>query len=333
MKKTNNFVLITDMYGTLIEKIPSEERDIVKKGENVLKIIAPQSHNLFFDFIKNIKEEKYIMGYEIDILEGSSVKQYILHGFLKDEKINITFYADEGHTSEMLTEIIKINNLQINELRKKYKEESLKKAKLEEDVYIEITKLNNELLNSKRTIEKQNAQLSKYNALLEDLAMKDPLTGAYNRRYFYEKTPDLSEKIALTNGRMHFTAIDLNYFKKLNDHYGHDFGDRILKSLVSLMEKYKGKEDLVFRIGGDEFLIVFVNKSKSEIESIMGQIEEGYKEATDISSISYGISEIDLVKDKRLDTRRIDFYLKKADRLMYNHKAKVKSYGEFKSST
>jgi GGDEF domain-containing protein len=72
------------------------------------------------------------------------------------------------------------------------------------------------------------------------------------------------------------------------------------------MEKYKGKEDLVFRIGGDEFLVVFVNKSKSEI---------------------------DLVKDKRLDTRRIDFYLKKADRLMYNHKAKVKSYGEFKPST
>ncbi len=117
---------------------------------------------------------------------------------------------------------------------------------------------------------------------------------------------NLSEKIALTNGWMHFAAIDLNYFKKLNDHYGHDFGDRILKTLVSLMEKYKGKEDLVFRIGGDEFLIVFVNKSKSEI---------------------------DLVKDKRLDTRRIDFYLKKADRLMYNHKAKVKSYGEFKSST
>src|SRR5690606_26936820 len=104
-----------------IEKIPSEERDIVKKGENVLKLIAPQSHNLFFDFIKNIKEEKYIMGYEIDILEGGSVKQYILHGFLKDEKINITFFADEGHTSEMLTEIIKINNLKINELRKKYK--------------------------------------------------------------------------------------------------------------------------------------------------------------------------------------------------------------------
>ena len=333
MKSLKNFVLITDLYGTVVEKIPSKENDVIKTGENALKIIAPQSHNLFFDFIKNIKDEKYIMGYEIDISIGGVFKPYLLHGFLKDEKINLIFFADEGHTSEMLSEIIKINNIQINELRKKYKEQSQEKAKIEEDVYIEITKLNNELLNSKRTIEKQNAQLSKYNALLEDLAMKDPLTGAYNRRYFYEKIPELSEKISRENGLLYFTAIDLNYFKKLNDHYGHDFGDRILKSLVSLMEKNKGKEDLVFRIGGDEFLIVFVNKNKSEIESIMGKIEEGYKETTDISSISYGISEIDLVKDKRLDTRRIDYYLKKADRLMYNHKAKVKSYGEFKPST
>ena len=160
--------------------------------------------------------------------------------------------------------------------------------------------------------------------------MKDPLTGAYNRRYFYEKTPDLSEKIAKENGKMFFAVIDLNYFKKLNDHYGHDFGDKILKSLVLLMETNKGKEDLVFRIGGDEFLVVFVNKNKEEIEKIMGNIEEGSKETTDISSISYGVAEIDLEKYKRLDTRRIDFYLKKADRLMYNHKAKVKSYGIFK---
>lgn len=326
MKTERNFVLISDIYGMVHEKIPAVSNDFIEKGENILKIISSQSHMLFFDFFKEVKEENYVKGCQLELILHGKKADYSVYGFLKDEKIYISFFAAEDQAMEVLTEIIKINNMQINELRKRYKEQAQEKARIEEDIYIEITKLNSELLNSKRTIEKQNAKLSEYNKILEEMAMKDPLTGAYNRRYFYERTPEIAEKAALENKRMFFASLDLNYFKKLNDRYGHDFGDKMLKALVSLSKTYSGSQDLVFRIGGDEFLIVFIEKTEEQIHKIMEDIEAGYKELTDISTISYGLVEIDLLKDKRLNTRKMDMYLKKADRLMYNHKAKVKSY-------
>jgi hypothetical protein len=79
---------------------------------------------------------------------------YSVYGFIKDEKIYISFFAAEDQAMEVLTEIIKINNMQINELRKGIRN-ILGKGKNRGRCIIEITKLNSELLNSKRTIEKQ----------------------------------------------------------------------------------------------------------------------------------------------------------------------------------
>ncbi len=92
---------------------------------------------------------------------------------------------------------------------------------------------------------------------LRRLAVIDHLTGAYNRRYFYQ----LTDRILLQAGRRNLRAslllFDIDDFKHYNDTYGHASGDEILKEIAALMKDVTRSHDIVARIGGDEFAMLF----------------------------------------------------------------------------
>ncbi|QLY40237.1 GGDEF domain-containing protein [Hujiaoplasma nucleasis] len=96
--------------------------------------------------------------------------------------------------------------------------------KHDEKAYIEISKLNSELLNPQRIIEKQNIELKKFNQLLKKISIEDSLTGSYNRRYFYNY---MRENVlpSQSDNSMGLVLIDFNHFKAINDQFGHDTGD------------------------------------------------------------------------------------------------------------
>jgi len=99
--------------------------------------------------------------------------------------------------------------------------------------------------------------LQRSQARLRHVAMTDPLTGAWNRRYF-----DRFLKVAMENARAHRRHVtvllfDIDDFKRYNDEYGHDAGDEILVETVKLMRSVIRPSDRVCRIGGDEFAVIF----------------------------------------------------------------------------
>ncbi len=88
------------------------------------------------------------------------------------------------------------------------------------------------------------------------LSLKDPLTGAWNRRYLDEKFPAIRAESVRNQQQLHFALIDIDDFKRLNDGLGHDFGDLVLCRLVAVYEERLPVNDHLVRMGGDEFLLI-----------------------------------------------------------------------------
>ncbi|MDX2131808.1 MAG: GGDEF domain-containing protein [Planctomycetota bacterium] len=121
-------------------------------------------------------------------------------------------------------------------------------------------------------------RLRDQHAQLRDAAFTDPLTGAWNRRYF-----DRFLRAAIEQAREHrrhvtILLFDIDDFKKYNDVYGHDAGDEILRETVSLMRSVIRPSDRVCRVGGDEFAVIF--------HEPQGPRQEGSRHPSDIFEIA-----------------------------------------------
>ncbi|MFA5554339.1 MAG: diguanylate cyclase [Phycisphaerae bacterium] len=99
---------------------------------------------------------------------------------------------------------------------------------------------------------------------LERLATEDDLTGLKNRRYIWEFARQMIERAKNQNGRVTLLIFDIDNFKHYNDMYGHLAGDEILKQAASLMQQCCRTHDVVGRIGGDEFAVVFWDEPKQK---------------------------------------------------------------------
>jgi PleD family two-component response regulator len=95
---------------------------------------------------------------------------------------------------------------------------------------------------------------------MQDLAIKDELTGLYNGRYFKHFLRQIIEKARTHRFSVTLLLFDIDDFKRYNDSYGHGVGDEILRQTADLMRKCCRKHDLVARISGDEFAVVFWEK-------------------------------------------------------------------------
>jgi diguanylate cyclase (GGDEF)-like protein len=91
--------------------------------------------------------------------------------------------------------------------------------------------------------------------ILKDSSLKDALTGLYNRRYLDEFVDDIHG----TNKSFSILMVDIDYFKQINDKYGHDMGDKVLKGISEVLRSNIKGSDLAIRFGGEEFLIMLFN--------------------------------------------------------------------------
>ena len=137
-----------------------------------------------------------------------------------------------------------------------------------------------------------------YIQLAEESAVRDFLTGLHNRKYLYETGLKLYENAKREHLSMVVAMMDIDYFKKINDRYGHEAGDIALKMLGNLLTDEFRNSDIVTRYGGEEFCIILTNtKMKYAIEvmeAICKKVEAMMIELHNISfrmTLSVGLNE------------------------------------------
>lgn len=108
-----------------------------------------------------------------------------------------------------------------------------------------------------------------------DLILKDELTGVYNRRFINKQLSSLLHLNKLSSKALTAMMIDVDYFKSINDEYGHLAGDQILIQLAKLLEKLALTEDgWVARYGGDEFFLLFSNVEADKASKLANNIRK-----------------------------------------------------------
>ncbi|MDR2181816.1 MAG: sensor domain-containing diguanylate cyclase [Treponema sp.] len=109
---------------------------------------------------------------------------------------------------------------------------------------------------------------------LEKFAYTDGLTGLYNRRHFMELALTSLEKARRFNTSCFAMILDLDFFKKVNDTYGHLAGDEVLKNASSLMKKTLRSYDLLARYGGEEFVVLVTDTDRDPVMNLAERIRE-----------------------------------------------------------
>jgi len=110
------------------------------------------------------------------------------------------------------------------------------------------------------------------------LSRRESLTGCFNRRAFYELFPREMERARRLGGGLSLVFIDLDHFKSVNDRFGHEAGDRVLQQLAARLRGIIRETDLLFRWGGEEFVILLPHTATAEAPALAERIRAAVAE-------------------------------------------------------
>lgn len=221
----------------------------------------------------------------------------------------------------------------INEAKRMYLEyNSAAKRKIRYSYFIELGEIGALYIENKTNYEGNNFELDIFNMIIKNInillqnciyqdkiskqAMRDNLTGIYNRNYMNNHIDILKKQ----NKNISLAIMDIDHFKSVNDTYGHDFGDIVLQEVSKFMKAYIGNMDEIYRWGGEEFILSFPGQNVKDVEYKLNLARESlskFKIENDSYNInitaSFGISEFranDSLKE----------VIKRADESLYNSK-------------
>lgn len=115
-------------------------------------------------------------------------------------------------------------------------------------------------------------------ATIKESAMKDFLTGLYNRRCFFDLGEKLYIRTAEEGEDLCCAMIDIDYFKKVNDSFGHDVGDRVIQRVAQALLEGVGENDIVARFGGEEFCLLLKGSDKDRGWCLLEELRKNIQE-------------------------------------------------------
>lgn len=153
----------------------------------------------------------------------------------------------------------------------------------------------------------------------QHLAMTDPLTNLFNRRAIKEKTGELSARASRRGKSIAFMMLDLDGFKKINDLYGHDSGDLLLREVADRMRDVVPPSSVIARLGGDEFgiCVVFEPEYPESVDRIAEDLVDALARPITISDADQTVTASIGIARPELDCDSIDMLIRRADIALY----------------
>ena len=278
-------------------KIVNYFKEIIKE-KNLNKIVINKKNYLLFS-IKVVKNSTYVVAFisEDNILEGiqNLGKYYEKLAYIMVFAVLIFYMLFFFYISFKAKEFVDRINQPLLKIIEFTKNLGMKKdiKNLESCGVFEIDRLscnfNNMIIELDRRTNKLVLEETK-RIYQERLANTDPLTGAYNRRYLNEFSFEYLKIVKRENKDLSLLLLDLDDFKIINDTFGHEIGDIVIKELVKIAKLSIRESDLVVRFGGDEFIILLPNTNISNARLVANKIFDNIDEYNKTKEFSFSIS-------------------------------------------
>ncbi len=162
-----------------------------------------------------------------------------------------------------------------------------------------------------------NTDQKNYEKRLNELAIHDPLTGSYNRRYFYEMAQVYFSQMLRSSRPLSILMIDLDHFKHINDTYGHASGDLVLQKVAAVCKSLVRVADIFSRYGGEEFILAMPETSLPDALLVAERLRkaiEALKKDVDGIPITASMGVTETMGEAELT---LDVLLGRADEAMY----------------
>ena len=280
------------------KSLKNDIEHMMKKNDDLMNLFKSSHGELYV--IDSVTKEIILMNKNAENLIGS-------------EKSNHKIFLDN---------IYKINSLNSNEVMKKIQSHDIKEIievsigdkNVKGAAIFSSTKIN---FNNKPAFLIGLFDITEQKEAAENfrnIAIKDNLTGLFNRYYFDLRTQD---EIAISDRYgepLTMMMLDLDHFKNINDTWGHPAGDEVLKKTAEMLSSVIRKSDFVFRVGGEEFVVLM---PKTEIENAMA-VEEKIRKA--IENTEYNIPEnvtISIGVSQKQKSEMLDSWYSRTDKALY----------------
>lgn len=172
-----------------------------------------------------------------------------------------------------------------------------------------------------RALESEIKRREELEVELKRQATTDPLTGLFNRRQYELLFERERERARRLDSPMSLCVLDLDHFKQVNDKYGHDLGDQVLKHIATLFTQRLRQSDIVGRFGGEEFIMLLPDTDLAQASIVVNRMREHLlasplvtPEVTIALSATFGVTEV------AADDRAIEDVIRRADKALYDGK-------------
>lgn len=140
-----------------------------------------------------------------------------------------------------------------------------------------LIRLRQEVEREREATRRYLAELAVANRRLEQMAMTDSLTALPNRRYAMERMEQAWAEYQRNGTPLSCLVVDLDLFKQINDHYGHDIGDGVLREIANVFRSSARSSDVVCRLGGEEFFVICANTTAAEALQVAERLRHAVK--------------------------------------------------------
>ena len=321
-KELKKMILVTVFYmgkNSCVTRFSNvSEEKIVEKSFTEIFNYNPEFLVITDEKFKIVKVNK-----TFEQIAGNNLEVILYNGFLK--------FIHIEDIAETLNSLTKVNNVNpmvtfCNKLRKNnntyievewwcmlnkgYIYLSGRDVTAEKAMKRKIEQTNKELL-------MLNEQLKEKNEKLLKSAITDELTGVYNRKFFEKRVVEEMEIADRANENISLIIFDLDRFKLVNDNFGHQFGDEVLKRTTQIAGDLIRKTDFLNRVGGEEFAIILPNTNKAQAvfvaEKVRKALEDNKHFKVGQVTGSFGVAE-------RMKAESLRSWYKRADNALYQAK-------------